>query len=539
MSNTTHPHPADQTLRQPVPPTKSEEAEEEDGELAEVANRFLFFNVMPSWMVSFVTHVALIIVLAILWLPKIQEPRVALEAGDTDATAMEEVESVNFEDMDSIDSILEDSESSEMEETEVSESIEEPESLADLPMEDFGTELAGEDSNFADDIFNDVSLDGIETSGRNEAGRKSQLRKYGGNAASENAVELALEWIARHQLPDGGWNLDHTVGPDVDRTIGRDKNDPGKLDASRNGATALALLPFLGHGDTHIEGKYKKVVEKGLNFLINNAEASGRGISWHDAGGSMYSHGLVAIVLAEAYAMTQDSRLAPYAQGAIWFIEDAQDRDGGGWRYIPREPGDTSAVGWQLMALKSGKLSGLDFSPKTIKRAEKFLDSVSIEYGAWYGYLKPPSAMPTDSSNYYKGCSAVGLLCRMYMGWDRENKGLRAGVRAIEEIGPSVGSDERPEAVNMYYNYYATQVMKHWGGKEWRDWNNVMRDFLIEQQDTEGTKKGSWHWEANTHSSEAGGRLYQTALAAMTLEVYYRYLPLYKDEATEDEFPLD
>ena len=518
--------------------SESEEADEEQEELSEVAHRFLFFNVMPSWMVSFVAHVALIIALAIFWLPTLPDTRVALEAGDSDGTAIEEIESVNFEDMESIDSVLDASDSAEMAEPEISESVEEPESLADLPMADFGTELAGEESNFADDIFDNVSLTGNETSGRSEAGRRAQVRKYGGTAASENAVELALEWIARHQLPDGGWNLDHTVGPKNGK-IARDKNDPGRSVAARNGATALALLPFLGHGDTHIEGKYKKVVEKGLDFLINNAKAQGRGISWHEPSGTMYSHGLVAIVFAEAYAMTQDSRLAPYAQGAIWFIEDSQDKRGGGWRYTPGEAGDTSAVGWQLMALKSAKLSGLEFEPKTIKGAEKFLDSVSIEYGAWYGYMTPPRSMPTDGAASYAGCSAVGLLCRMYMGWDRENKGLRAGVAAIKDIGPSVGSDQRPEAVNMYYNYYATQLLKHWGGEEWRDWNKVMRDFLVKEQDTEGTKKGSWHWEANSHSSEAGGRLYQTALATMTLEVYYRYLPLYKDEAAEDDFPLE
>ena len=29
----------------------------------------------------------------------------------------------------------------------------------------------------------------------------------------------------------------------------------------------------------------------------------------------------------------------------------------------------------------------------------------------------------------------------------------------------------------MYYNYYATQVMRHWEGEEWEKWNKVMRDY--------------------------------------------------------------
>jgi hypothetical protein len=540
MSSNPHPHPTDQQAGHQNPQNHEEGQEEEEGEVQEVAHRFLFFNVMPSWMVSFVTHVALIILLAILWLPNIQEPKVALEAGDSDNTDLEQVD-VNFESIDIDTDVLEANESAEMSESEMTETTDAPESLADLPMEDFGTELAGEESSFTDESFSEMSsATGDETSGRGEQSRQSQIRKYGGNAASEKAVELALEWLARHQLPDGGWSLDHTLGPDVDRKIGRDKNDPGSRDAARNGATALALLPFLGRGETHVDGKYKKVVRGGLNFLMKRAKAQGRGLSWHEPSGTMYSHGLVSIVLGEAYAMTGDSQLGPFAQGSIWFIEDAQDKKGGGWRYAPRSPGDTSAVGWQIMAIKSGKLSGLDYDIRTIKLAEKFLDRVSIDNGAWYGYMDRPASNSDGSySGRRKGVSSVGLLCRMYMGWDRKHAGLTKGVEMIEELGPSVGTRNLPESVNMYYNYYATQIMKHWGGTEWDKWNKVMRDFLVKEQETEGTKKGSWYWDAKNHSSEGGGRLYHTALSAMTLEVYYRYLPLYKDQAEEDEFPLD
>ncbi len=538
MSKNSPPHPTKQKVEKQELHQKSKGEEMEEGEESqESAHRFLFFNLMPSWMVSFVIHVALIIFLAILFLPKIEELRVSLEAGDTESSGFDQVD-VNFDPIES--DVLEVDDTAEMPVEEVSESLEAPESLAELPMEDFGTELAGEDSSFLEDAFEDVNLQGNETSARSESARQSQVRKYGGNAASENAVELALEWLARHQLPDGGWDLDHTQGPDVDKKIGRDKNNPGIYDSARNGATALALLPFLGHGDTHLDGKYKDVVEAGLDFLKNNAQPEGRGLSWHDPDGTMYSHGLVAIVFGEAYAMTEDSELVTYAQGAIWFIEDAQDRQGGGWRYVPNDTGDTSAVGWQLMALKSAKLSGLDYSPKTIKRAEQFLDRVSIDNGAWYGYMERPYRNSDGSySATRKGVSSVGLLCRMYMGWGRDHKGLSKGVNRIIQLGPSVGFKKPAVSVNMYYNYYATQIMKHWGGYEWDEWNKVMRDFLIEEQETTGTKKGSWYWNANNHSAEAGGRLYHTAMAAMTLEVYYRYLPLYKNEATDDEFPLD
>ena len=178
------------------------------------------------------------------------------------------------------------------------------------------------------------------------------------------------------------------------------------------------------------------------------------------------------------------------------------------------------------MALKSAKLSGLKIDKKTYKGASHFLDTVSIEYGAFYGYDVAPNP------NYVRSaCTAIGLLCRMYMGWDKDHPGLQKGVEWMSNKGPSKD--------NMYYNYYGSQVMKHYGGEEWTTWNEVMRDYLVDTQATKGDATGSWWFGANSHAAVKGGRLYCTAMACMTLEIYYRYLPLYGDKAGDDEFPLD
>jgi hypothetical protein len=81
----------------------------------------------------------------------------------------------------------------------------------------------------------------------------------------------------------------------------------------------------------------------------------------------------------------------------------------------------------------------------------------------------------------------------------------------------------------MYYNYQATQVMHHCGGKQWRQWNARLRDHLIRSQARSGHEHGSWYFD-DKHSAQ-GGRLYNTAMAAMMLQVYYRYLPLYGESA--------
>ena len=491
----------------------------------EVGSRFVLFNVMPSWLVSFLTHIALIIVLALMYLPDLTDPVIRIESGQGSPEQLDDIS------MDMSDLQLETSEDI-LEQPEMFQQSAAPEISQELdlslpdPTVDLGNVMGSlEDTFTAAESIGELSLSN-ETSARTGAGKQRALLENGGTQGSEDAVQLALQWIVKHQLEDGGWNIDHTIGPGNFRN----SPDPGLITEARNGATALALLPLLGAGNTHITGKYKEEVRRGLEFLKKRAKRSrGKGIAFWENQGTMYSHGLVAIVFNEAYAMTNDPELAKYAQGSLWFIEEAQDPIGGGWRYEPRDRGDTSAVGWQLMALKSGKIMGLNINPRTYKRASKFLDSVSTSNGSFYGYMNPPRGEPANAR------TAVGLLCRMYMGWDRDVPGLVDGVEALAAEGPSVGAE-----ADMYYNYYATQVIKHYydGQSEWKAWNVKMRDFLIKSQAKQGDSAGSWHFGNKDHASRVGGRLYNTSMAAMTLEVYYRFLPLYGDKAASEQFEL-
>jgi hypothetical protein len=319
-------------------------------------------------------------------------------------------------------------------------------------------------------------------------------------------------------MPDGGWNFNHAMHP---QCRGQCRN-PGNIPEARNGATGMALLPFLGAGQTHQKGKYKDLVKKGLYFLISRMKVSPQGGSLHESGGSMYSHGICAIVLCEAYAMTHDKHLYAPAQQALNFIAYAQDPVGGGWRYSPRQPGDTSVVGWQIMAMKSGHMGYLRVPPITVQKASQFLDSVQAHNGAHYGYTDPGAGR--------EGTTAVGLLCRMYLGWKKDNPALQKGVKWMSDRGPS--------ANNMYYNYYATQIMHHMEGDVWKKWNSVMRDQLIKSQAKKGHEAGSWFMPAG-HVTDRGGRLYCTSMATMVLEVYYRHLPIYRKQSTEEDFPLD
>lgn len=506
------------------PPQGPPPGEEHDGPAPAISTNFLLFNAMPSWAVSGVVHFIGVIILALINVAP-PPPSQQISAVSPPTEEEEEVEEFKEEKMEINVTETTVNTSSDVVSaltSDVVETTDTPSVAMDVDAAPVHIELSdfGEQTAPKNDLMATVgAVTGTGVAGRGEAARGQMVAKYGGNDASEAAVARALQWFAAHQLPDGGWNFDHRVGPCNGRC-----GEGGRMTDCRTGATAMALLPFLGAGQTHKQGKYKATVERGLYYLTSQMKITNHGgIQCGDlasGGGSMYSHGLASIVLCEAYAMTHDKGLMAPAQLSLNHIMYAQDPVGGGWRYAPRQAGDTSVVGWQLMALKSGHMAYLKVDPNTIIGAVKFLDTVGAESGAYYGYTDPGRGQAT---------TAVGLLCRMYLGWKKDNPGLQRGVEYLSKTGPSKG--------NMYYNYYATQVLRQNEGEMWDKWNKEMRDWLVDTQDKNGHQTGSWHVKGD-HGSEAGGRIYCTSMATMILEVYYRHMPIYGKQAAEDDFPL-
>ncbi|MFO7908407.1 MAG: prenyltransferase/squalene oxidase repeat-containing protein [Planctomycetota bacterium] len=482
-------------------------------------NRFVLFNAVPSWMVSMLVHAVLIMILAVVTMPQRRpEQRIVAVSNPSE---LEEIEKLDQEEIDPLNvEVFEGQAPAELTDVRTTTDDLDVPSLDDVSAapEEITLEDFGEMSDLSEALMDRVG--GGTGSGlgkiRSASGRRAMVKKYGGSEGSEAAVAAALKWLAMHQMQDGGWSFDHTKGACRGRC-----SHPGKIKPARNGATAMALLPFLGAGQTHQQGKYQETVERGLSYLIRAMKPGNDMGSLWDGGGRMYSHGMAAITLCEAYAMTNDQRLLQPAQMSLNFIVYAQDPVGGGWRYEPNPPegGDTSILGWQLMALKSGHMAYLQVPKKTIVGASRFLDSVQADNGAKYGYTAPG-----DGS----GTTAVGLLCRMYLGWNQQKRALEAGVKYLHNRGPTK---------DMYYNYYATQVMRHYGGQYWEDWNSEMRDWLVDRQDKKGHATGSWFIPGGRHNDK-GGRLYCTSMATMILEVYYRHMPIYGKQAAEEEFPL-
>jgi hypothetical protein len=223
------------------------------------------------------------------------------------------------------------------------------------------------------------------------------------------------------------------------------------------------------------------------------------------------------MAVCEAYGMTQDQSIRRMAQSALDYLAKAQ-HPAGGFRYRPGEPGDTSVTGWCLQALKSGTMAGLNVDRQVLYRVGNFLDSVQTERGAAYGYTSPGDR---------RTLNAVGLLCRQYLGWGPKNPILVNGVEGLKRALPDPGLND------IYYYYYATQVMHFFGGDDWdKVWNPKMRDLLVATQDNSGVKERHGSWAPDNYlTGRGGGRLTQTSLALLTLEVYYRHLPLYRRDS--------
>jgi hypothetical protein len=479
--------------------------------------RFLVFAALPGWLVSMLLHVVLLFCLAWITLPQLTRNRDnELTLGNAerpelaDSPIFDTPQDHDFNDLELSD--VTPTDSLVVTPSELVTSDPQPFAADDLQAAPTFTQLNPLGEGFAptSDLLTQIgAISGEGLEGRGESTRARLVREGGGTEGSEKAVERALKWFQRHQSPDGSWSFQ----PLQRRCPCR---DPGSLEAATHGATAMALLPFLGAGNTHREGQYQREVQAGLYYLLNRQQPNG---SFVDAG-NLYSHGLCAIALSEAYAMTQDQALMRPAQAALDYIVYAQDPVGGGWRYVAKQPGDTSVVGWQLMALKSGRMAYLHVEPRVFVGTSRFLDSVQTDSGSAYGYKDPGDRIST---------TAIGLLCRMYLGWGHDEPALQRGVERLSKSGPS--------DVDMYYNYYATQVMRHYEGEVWEKWNERMRDFLVKTQAMKGHEEGSWYM-GNNHSSVSGGRVYCTSMATMVLEVYYRHLPLYRKQATDDDFEL-
>lgn len=353
---------------------------------------------------------------------------------------------------------------------------------------------------------------------RQRSDRLGFVLREGGSRETEAAVRAALGWLAATQSSDGSWNASRYGAGQEQAVLGHNRSGAGAR--SDTGVSSLALLAYLGAGHSHQVGDYHDTVQRGLQFLINSQSPDGNLGASASRYAQMYCHSMSTFALAEAMAITGDSRLEPTVRRAIDFSIRAQHVGSGGWRYRAGQSGDTSQLGWQLLALRSAELAGLAVPHRTWNGAEYFLTSVARgRHGGLASYT------PTAANS--RTMTAEALYCRQMLAKrSKQNVDSLVADEATQLLLAELPGDG---PANLYYWYYATLALHQQketttsATRAWETWNAAMKRELLARQVIRGEDSGSWH--PNTVWAGYGGRVYSTALPALCLEVYYRYLP--------------
>lgn len=334
----------------------------------------------------------------------------------------------------------------------------------------------------------------------------------GGSSQTEAAVKAALAWLALTQSANGGWDASKYGAGQERAVLGHNRQGAGA--EADTGVTGLAILAFLGSGHSHVHGTYRSEVARALEFLRQQQRSDGSLFGEAELFARTYCHAMATLAACEAYAMTRDERLDSMCRAAVNYSLSMQHPTDGGWRYRRGDMGDTSQLGWQLMALKSAQLAGIQVPELTWARAERFLRRVKRgQHGGLAAYRpdSPPSRTMT----------AEAWFCHQLLQIDRGGSlnpaAIREAIESLEQETPS------PSNRNLYYWYYATLALKHnqydtpEDASSWDKWNHALTTALISTQENDGS------WDADTVWGGYGGKVYTTALSALCLEVYYRY----------------
>ncbi len=363
---------------------------------------------------------------------------------------------------------------------------------------------------------------------RNGGGRKKAVARFGGSKATESAVEAALRWLARHQEADGHWANEKWEGK---------RAYPISM-------TGTALLAFLGAGHTSKAGKFRDNVRRAQNWLVAQIGKNPRrgadpktnkpGFLYTKPYGyhaNMYEQGMAALALAEAYGMSKEPHVKDGAQKAIDFILAAQGPYEV-WNYRPKTKAgrnDTSVSGWNLMALKSAKIAGLKVDGAGFQGAMRWVNAATDPATGKCAYSATVTTVKRGRGS--DAMCAAGVLMKQFMGIGRDDPSNRKGADYMMTRLPEWGAGGR--RANLYYWYYGTLCMFQMGGKYWTAWNKTLKPALVDNQRKGGPMDGSAQdvdgsWDP-THGGkvDVGGRVFSTALGALSLEVYYRYLPMY------------
>lgn len=360
--------------------------------------------------------------------------------------------------------------------------------------------------------------------------RERALELHGGGAETEKAVAQGLAYLASVQRERGYWG-------DTDDY----DNKYGHVSVGKSG---LCLLAFMGAGHTTQSGsQYSGVVNKGVDFLTEVQDPE----SGHFGYSSSYSHAIATYALAECFALTAEERLRVPIERAVAHIiakqhQGSDKRMAGGWGYY--YPDDrvydpwprVSITAWQVMALESARLGGIEVPGRVFKAAERFIERAFDRPHGYFRYSHDPQRL-NSMYRTLPGSTPAALFALSLLGEKVTTPRYAEARRYVMERTPTAyrrGSDNdfvlRAKG-NLYFWYYGTLALFRIGGEDWERWNESMKRTLLSSQESDGSWVPISLYARQFGGDDRADRSYSTAMVVLTLEVYYRYFtPLLKVE---------
>ena len=342
----------------------------------------------------------------------------------------------------------------------------------------------------------------------------------------------ALGQVVDKQKEDEAWRrIERTARKGVAYLVSKQNKDGSIVENNRHQITmtSLAIMGMLAVGHKPADDTQEgEALRKALGYVLRPDRIDEKGYFGDRDGSRMYGQGIITLMLAEVVGMgvdeKQDKLVRERLQKAIDLILRAQatpkrdKRYEGGWRYTPNaDDADLSVVCWQLIALRAAKNAGMEVPKEAIAKAIAYIKrsyrSAAQPGGEPRGFF---TYTPGESRMRF-GSSAGGFLALQLCGEYEAPEIKGAANYYLDYKIPGLNSDEY-----VYYGiYYYAQGMYQQKGKYAERAREVVREYLIEKQKSDG----SWPLGKKDHTS---GVVYVTSLSLLSLSIHYHYLPIYQ-----------
>jgi hypothetical protein len=330
----------------------------------------------------------------------------------------------------------------------------------------------------------------------------------------DRAIDRGLQFISKHQAPDGSFDTHDTARP---------------------GVTGLCVLAMLARGHQSGKGPYGAQIDRAVDYTLDlqdpesGAIVPSQYIGAYDRGAAHYNHGISGVMLAEIYGMAdakRHDRIRTAVAKALEYTRRIQTRrkgdpnERGGWRYphYSRNNSDLSVTCWQLMFYRAARNAEFNVPARWVDEAMSYVHrSFDKEERAFVYALSGQNRYTT------RGMVGAGIVCLELGGEHHSETAQQAGDWILHHSFSPYNNVRHIEDRYHYGAFYCSQAMFQLGGDYWRQFFPSLLQVLTDAQHADG----SWDVES-TGNDDRYGSVYTTSLAVLTLATPYQLLPIYQ-----------